>query len=70
VDELYVVPAERGRGLGRRLLQELHRACSELGVKALHLEVEQNKPEALALYRGFGFEDHERKLMTLLVGRD
>jgi GNAT superfamily N-acetyltransferase len=67
VDELYVIPAERGRGLGRRLLQELHGACRRLGVKALHLEVERNKPEALALYRGFGFEDHERKLMSLFV---
>jgi len=38
-----------------------------LGVKALHLEVEENKPEALALYRRLGFEDHERRLMTLAL---
>jgi GNAT superfamily N-acetyltransferase len=67
VDELYVTPGERGRGLGRRLLEELLRGCRELGVKALHLEVERNKPEALGLYRAVGFEDHERRLMTLPI---
>ena len=64
VDELYVTPARRGRGLGRRLLEELLRECRRLGVRALHLEVERDKPEAQALYRKLGFEDHERKLMT------
>lgn len=65
VDELYVIPGERGRGVGRKALEALLQACRELGVKALHLEVEKNKPEALALYRRVGFEDHDRRLMTL-----
>jgi ribosomal protein S18 acetylase RimI-like enzyme len=67
VDELFVTPADRGRGLGRKLLEALLQACRELGVKALHLEVEQDKPEASALYRKLGFEDHERRLMTLAI---
>jgi GNAT superfamily N-acetyltransferase len=67
VDELYVVPAERGRGVGRRALEALLEECRVLGVKALHLEVEKHKPEARALYRRVGFEDHERTLMTLAL---
>jgi ribosomal protein S18 acetylase RimI-like enzyme len=67
VDELYVSPPDRGRGVGRKALDVLLQACRELGVKALHLEVERDKPEALALYRRVGFEDHERRLMTLAL---
>jgi GNAT superfamily N-acetyltransferase len=64
VDELYVAPAWRGRGLGRRALDVVEAACAERGVKALHLEVEKDKPGALALYRQRGFVDHDRFLMT------
>lgn len=64
VDELYVVPVMRGRGLGRRALALAERACRELGVKALHLEVEPDKSRALDLYRRAGFLDHHRRLMT------
>jgi GNAT superfamily N-acetyltransferase len=63
VDELYVSPSHRGRGLGRRALDEMGDACRELGVKALHLEVE-NDNRAAELYRKWGFEDHDRRLMT------
>jgi diamine N-acetyltransferase len=64
VDELYVVPSHRGRGLGKQALALAEAACRELGVRALHLEVERGNEEALGLYRKVGFVDHDRYLMT------
>jgi GNAT superfamily N-acetyltransferase len=64
VDELFVSPSHRGRGLGRRALEVIDDACRELGVRALHLEVEKDNVPAAELYRKKGFEDHDRRLMT------
>ena len=64
VDELFVSPSHRGRGLGRRALEAIDEACRELGVRALHLEVEKDNLPAAELYRQRGFEDHDRRLMT------
>lgn len=64
IDELYVVPSLRGRGLGKQALALAEAACRELGVRALHLEVERDNEEGLGLYRKTGFVDHDRYLMT------
>jgi GNAT superfamily N-acetyltransferase len=64
VDELFVAPSHRGRGLGRRALEVIDEACRDLGVRALHLEVEKDNVPAAELYRKNGFEDHDRRLMT------
>jgi diamine N-acetyltransferase len=64
VDELYVVPSHRGRGLGKQALAAAEAACRELGVRALHLEVERDNEEALGLYLKAGFVDNDRYLMT------
>jgi len=64
VDELYVAPGHRGRGHGKRALAVAADACRELGVRALHLEVERYKEGARELYRRSGFVDHDRYLMT------
>jgi GNAT superfamily N-acetyltransferase len=68
VDELYVSPSHRGRGLGRKALDAIGDACRELGVQALHLEVERDNPAA-ELYRKWGFENHDRRLMTKKLPR-
>jgi GNAT superfamily N-acetyltransferase len=64
VDELYVVESWRGRGLGQEALDVAQAACRDLGVHALHLEVENTKHRVAALYRRSGFVDHQRHLMT------
>jgi ribosomal protein S18 acetylase RimI-like enzyme len=64
VDEVYVAPSHRGRGLGTRALAVAEAACRELGVRALHLEVERSKERTQGLYRRLGFADHDRYLMT------
>lgn len=64
VDELYLEPAYRGRGLGKVALAELERECRSLGVRALHLEVERDNTRARKLYATLGFEDNDRSLLT------
>ncbi len=64
VDELFVHESHRRRGIGRKAMQVLEQACRELDVRALHLEVERPNVAAQALYRKFGFVDHDRYLMT------
>jgi len=53
---MYVVPAARGRGLGRRVLVELEGAARRLGYAAVVLETGDRQPEALALYESSGYE--------------
>jgi GNAT superfamily N-acetyltransferase len=53
---MYVVPEARGRGLGRRLLEELEAAARGLGYTSLVLETGDRQPEALGLYASAGFE--------------
>jgi ribosomal protein S18 acetylase RimI-like enzyme len=64
IDELYLCDEYRGRGIGKRALEFLTRVCADNGVRALHLEVERSNTRAQSVYRGFGFEDHDRYLMT------
>ena len=64
VDEVFIRASHRGLGIGRAAMQFVEAACRELGVQALHLEVERANTAAQALYRKAGFEDHDRYLMT------
>jgi ribosomal protein S18 acetylase RimI-like enzyme len=64
LDELYLRPEARGRGAGRKALEFVEGVCRALGVRALHLEVERANTGAQALYRKYGFLDHDRYLMT------
>ncbi|MCJ2177207.1 GNAT family N-acetyltransferase [Novosphingobium album (ex Hu et al. 2023)] len=51
---LGVLPAFRHRGLGRYLLDQLHKGASERGAKRLLLEMRRGNP-AESLYRSCGF---------------
>lgn len=53
---MYVVPEQRGRGLGRRILVELEDAARRLGYTGLVLETGDRQPEALGLYESSGYE--------------
>ena len=69
VDELYVAPSHRGRGLGRAAMTLAEEACRAAGVRALHLEVERENATARALYARMGFGDTGRILMTRRLTR-
>jgi ribosomal protein S18 acetylase RimI-like enzyme len=65
IDDLYLVPAARGRGFGRQVIDfALTQAC-ELGIRTLHLEVETGNDAAARLYRAAGFTGTGRRLMRL-----
>ncbi|SFS38676.1 GNAT family N-acetyltransferase [Saccharopolyspora flava] len=53
---MYIVPAQRGNGLSRRMLAELESAAALAGRKRLVLETGTEQPEAVALYASSGYE--------------
>ncbi|WP_299686568.1 GNAT family N-acetyltransferase [uncultured Tateyamaria sp.] len=55
VDEIFVRPGVRGRGVASEVLLALPRALAGAGVKALHLEVAQDNEAAQRLYARSGF---------------
>jgi ribosomal protein S18 acetylase RimI-like enzyme len=64
IDELYIVPAHRRHGFGRHAMAFVEQKACEMGVNALHLEVDRGNDPALELYRRAGYKDHDRFLMT------
>lgn len=57
---MYTAPAERGRGVGRRVLAELERVAAGLGMTRLVLETGSRQPEALGLYTAAGYAPIDR----------
>lgn len=53
---MYVSPAVRGKGLGRRLVAALETEARALGVRRLVLETGLRQSAALALYRSTDFQ--------------
>jgi ribosomal protein S18 acetylase RimI-like enzyme len=56
VDDLYLVPEARGRGLGEAVMRRLEAEARALGLKALFLVVDPENRKARALYDRRGFE--------------
>ena len=66
VDDFFVRPEARGEGLGKAALAAVRRACDDLGVRALRVEVGDDDQAALAVYRSAGFKPlGGRALMAL-----
>lgn len=57
VHDLAVVPARRGQGVGRALLQTAEAHARAAGCCKLTLEVQDDNQPALGLYRSLGFGD-------------
>jgi GNAT superfamily N-acetyltransferase len=53
---MYVVPASRGSGLGRHLLEALEAEARRFGYTGIVLETGDRQPEALGLYASAGYE--------------
>lgn len=56
VDDLYMRPEARGEGLGKAALAATRRACEDLGLRAMRVEVGVDNLVAQAVYRSAGFE--------------
>ena len=59
--ELYVVPAMRGRGLGRALMQAAIDLARERGADYMELGTGEQDVAARALYESLGFSNREGK---------
>jgi len=70
IDELYVDAAFRRRGFGRQAVALLEKKAREMGVNAIHLEVDRGNDPAFELYRRNGYEAHDRFLMTKWLNRE
>ncbi len=56
VHDLAVVPTHRGRGVGRRLLEEVEAKARTLGCCKITLEVKEDNTRAQRLYQKMGFK--------------
>lgn len=57
IKRMYVAPASRGLGLGRLLMEALERHAAEQGLRYVRLETGVKQPEAIGLYRAFGYRE-------------
>ena len=67
IDDFYVAPLYRRRGLGHAALEEVKRACRRRGVRALVVESRPEADAAMASYLSVGFQDSGRCLLTLAL---
>ncbi len=56
IDEFFIRPGVRNRGIASEVLLSLPKALGEAGLCALHLEVATENPEAQKLYSRRGFD--------------
>lgn len=68
VDEVFVRPSVRRRGIGGSILHEIGAALADAGLRALHMRVDAADAPALSLGRRAGFtpRDEARHLVRLL----
>lgn len=68
VDELYIRPPVRKRGIATEVLAAIASSLSDVGVKALHLEVDREDEATQRLYSRAHFKVRERySLMTRVL---
>jgi GNAT superfamily N-acetyltransferase len=65
VDDFYVAPPYRNRGLGHSALEEVKRACRSRGVRALLVEVDPDNAAVLSAYHSVGFVNTGHTLLKL-----
>lgn len=66
VQDLYVAPSMRGRGLGRDLIHAVRERAAQEGARYVKLTVYDRNPQALGFYHGIGFESCEDELPLVL----
>ena len=80
-DSVYLAPGQRGRGLGRLLLESLLAGCADAGVRqVIAVIADSGDPASVALHRACGFADagrlsqvgykHGRWVDTVLMQRE
>jgi ribosomal protein S18 acetylase RimI-like enzyme len=67
IDDLFVQPAFRRRGIGSGLLEALVSTCRAIHVAAIQVEVDPGNAAGMALYRRLGLHPYtiERQTLTM-----
>jgi ribosomal protein S18 acetylase RimI-like enzyme len=55
-DDVFVLPAWRGRGIAKMLIAEGLQYAHAQGFRGIRLEVKQSNAPAIAVYRSMGYE--------------
>lgn len=67
IDEFYILPAYRKRGIGKWALTFVLEQANFMEVKAVHLEVETANLIAQHLYKKLHFKNNQRQLLTTIL---
>jgi GNAT superfamily N-acetyltransferase len=59
LDELYVAPAQRGRGIGAALLHAAEAVVRERGGELLEINVDGEDTDARRFYERYGYANHD-----------
>jgi len=70
IDDFYLIPEARGRGLGQQAVALAMEEAKALGMRTLLLEVEAHNDRAYELYRKMGFADTQRRLLRQVLVED
>jgi GNAT superfamily N-acetyltransferase len=65
IQNMYILPAFRGKGLMERLIQALKDAARQEGALELRLYVHKNNAQAVIAYQKAGFFDSDYRIMTM-----
>jgi GNAT superfamily N-acetyltransferase len=70
LDDLFVVPHSRNKGLSTKALAEVRDFCETVGIRAITVEVGFKNAPAQAVYRRLGMaEAADRQLLALALAR-
>lgn len=67
LDELFISPNARGKGLGRQTLDFIREQAALHSVKIIYLEIESHNSIAQKLYLSKNYTIHNRGLMRLVI---
>ena len=67
IDELYVEKDWKGKGIGKLAMEFISQENKQLGLNAIHLQVEQHNKKAYELYHKNGFNTNDRIHMTKTI---
>ena len=68
LDDLFVVPQSRNKGLATAALIQVRDFCKSVGIRAITVEVSHSNGSAQTVYRRLGLaEAHDRRLLALAL---
>jgi len=70
LDEIYIKPGFRQRGIGKIALQYIHDYLKENNFMAMHLIVHNHNHKAFRYYANNGFTAHKASYMTRVIDRE